>query len=449
MESRARPGAGGTGAGAPVQGLAELLDRSPDLLFLLDGEGRFRYVSDAARHLLGQEPSEWIGRSGFEILHPDDVGLAAESLVTSAESGPGVKRPLVLRARHRDGSWRDLEIVANHLADGTGGVSLLVSARDLTSRDEARTAAENDQRRFEQVFEQAPIGMALVALDGRLTRVNAALARMAGRPPHALLRMSVLDLVVPGDRDRLIQRARRALAGEVPGPTELRTARPDGRLTWVRVSSTIVRDDHGTPLHGIAHLEDVTEQRLLREELEHRARHDVLTDALNRDGFAVHARRAVADGVPVGVVAVDLDGFKRVNDDLGHAAGDELLVAVTARLRGTVKSTDAVARFGGDEFVLLLTDVDPARLAEVAERVRQALGQPFALRNGTATVTGSIGTSMLGPGEQVEAAMARADAAAYRAKRRGGDGVHRDGDGPHRDPRSEGTPTAGAAPTPR
>jgi diguanylate cyclase (GGDEF)-like protein/PAS domain S-box-containing protein len=400
--------------------LERLLAGSSDLVLVVDAGGVLTYVSGAAQRMLGRDPQFWTGRSAFDLVHPDDVGLAAEAMVTSAEGEAGTKAPLALRVLHADGTWRHVEIVANNLVDDPVVRGLLINARDLGERRQAvRDQAVRD-RRFEEVFDRAPIGMALVGVDGRFVRVNTALARMAGRAPHELLSANMVDLVVPADRPRLIERARRTLAGERPDPIELRTARPDGRITWMRVSSTLVRDEDGTPTHGIAHVEDVTEQRLLREELEHRARHDVLTEALNRDGFAQHARRVLHGEGTAGLVVVDLDGFKRVNDRLGHAAGDELLVAVTARLRASVKASDAVARFGGDEFVLLLADVAPDELANVAERVRAALAEPFTLALGSAVVTGSVGTALVAAGEPLDAALARADAAAYRSKRGGG-----------------------------
>jgi diguanylate cyclase (GGDEF)-like protein len=144
---------------------------------------------------------------------------------------------------------------------------------------------------------------------------------------------------------------------------------------------------------------------------------DALTGLANRRAFAAQLADTVAVGSG-GMLFLDLDGFKQLNDAHGHAAGDELLSAVAARLTNSVRSSDTVARLGGDEFVVLVREpIDLARLQERAERVREALAEPFVLSCTTLTARASLGMTLFTAGEDSDRVLQRADAAMYEAKR--------------------------------
>jgi diguanylate cyclase (GGDEF)-like protein len=172
---------------------------------------------------------------------------------------------------------------------------------------------------------------------------------------------------------------------------------------------------------------DSTERKRIEAELAHRAAHDPLTGLPNRARFAEHLDQALTAGAApndgVAVLFLDLDGFKTVNDALGHAAGDALLVAVAERLRRCVRPGDAIARLGGDEFTVLLAGVTGLEeAARVADRMRQALAEPFAIGGREVVVTTSVGIAVGAVGDGVERDLVReADAAMYRAKRGGDD----------------------------
>ncbi len=403
-----------------------VLANSSDLVVVVDPVGRLSFVSAAARRILGRDPQAWIGRDVFDLLHPDDLGYAAEALGGSVESGPGVKDPIVVRVRHADGSWRKVEIVANNLIDVEHVGGLVVTARDITERVAAEAVATEARDRFERAFDGAPIGMALTSIDGTLVRVNAAMSEIVGRPRHALTGRSLFRFVLDEDREHMIERATQLLADdEALRGVELRFVRSDGEVAWARASATMLRDDAGAALHAIVHLEDVTEQRLLRERLEHAATHDPLTGLLNRAGFSSRFAAAfTAAGGAGSVLLVDLDGFKAVNDAHGHAAGDELLRLVAARLRGGVRADDLVGRFGGDEFSLYAPELrDAGRAIALGEATREALGAPYVLQAGTVRIAASVGVALLDGSVELADALAAADAAAYRAKRSGGDRV--------------------------
>lgn len=403
-----------------------VLSNSSDMVVVITSELRFGFVSEAVRRILGRQPADLVGHDVFELLHPDDVGTVAEALTRSVETGPGVKEPIVLRIRHADGSWRQIEIIVNNLTDVDPVGGLLVTGRDLSERLRAEATAAAARDRFEQAFDRAPIGMALVSNEGRLLRANGALAVMCGTDVAALTGSNLFELVHPEDRDEALTRARAVLEHDDPMPIEVRFRGRGGQVAWARVTSTVIRDDLGVPMHTITHLEDVTDQRLLREQLERAAAHDPLTGLLNRAGFATRFAQLGEEraGGPGALMLIDLDGFKAVNDAHGHAAGDRLLELVADRLAACVRSTDLVGRLGGDEFAVYQPDVaDAAMVLTLGERVRIALAQPYTLPEGPARLSGSIGVALLDGDVRLERALAAADGASYAAKRNGGDAV--------------------------
>ena len=190
---------------------------------------------------------------------------------------------------------------------------------------------------------------------------------------------------------------------------------------------TLVRHADNAPAHVIVMLEDIGERKRLEADLVRRALHDGLTGLPNRQLFldrlriAVVRRERPADAIGTAVFFLDLDGFKAVNDSLGHEAGDELLVAVADRLRAAVRPGDTVARFAGDEFVVLADDVVSLdHSLELARRLRSSLDAPFTIAGERVDVTVSIGlTVSFDDDAQAEEVLRRADAAMYRAKRHG------------------------------
>lgn len=406
--------------------LDAVLSNSSDLVVVVDEHARLSFVSQASERILGHDPVHWLGRDVFELLHPDDVGRAAESFTGSLDSGPGVKTPMVVRVRHADQSWRHVEIVANNLVHVEHVRGLVITARDLSDRLRAEAVVEQARDRFEQAFDRAPIGMVLVANDGRIVRANEALAHMVGHTVRDLTGRSLFRLAHPDDLDEAVDRALAVLHRDDRDPVEVRFLRRDGRSAWARITTTVIRDDLGQPLHTIAHIEDVTDQRTVREQLERAAAHDPLTGLLNRAGFANRFTEVADRGgdTPGALLIIDLDGFKAVNDTHGHAAGDELLQLIAQRLVDCVRVTDLVGRLGGDEFAVYQPDVaDAAMVVALGERVRSALAAPFRLDAGVVQVSGSVGVALLDGTVSLARALATADTASYSAKRSGGDRV--------------------------
>ena len=401
-----------------------LIARSSDVVTVIDPDLHIGYVSGAVEEILGYRVDELIGRSAVELIHPDDIDEVFESIARTL-SPDGTPEPLELRLLHARGHWIHLEALGTNLLDDplVGGIA--VNLRDISDRRRIEATLLDAQTRFEEAFEHAPIGMAMVDADGSFFRVNPAFCRMLGFPETELLQLSFGDLTHPDDLDKNVELHTRAYDGAVDSYVlDKRYRRKPGDWIWCRVHVTVVKDADGTPLYSLGQIVDVTERRHFEERLAYEATHDGLTGLPLRNLLIDHLELALAGArrrsSEVAVLFIDLDHFKRVNDSLGHTAGDELLVSVAARLSASVRDVDTAGRFGGDEFVIVCPDIEGASGALlVAERIRAELEQPFVVRGTEVFVGASVGVVVADGSADPGTLLKHADIAAYRAKERG------------------------------
>ncbi|MFD8196528.1 putative bifunctional diguanylate cyclase/phosphodiesterase [Streptomyces wuyuanensis] len=297
----------------------------------------------------------------------------------------------------------------------------------LAARSVAMEALHATETRFRAVFEDAAIGIGIADLDGNVLEVNDTLTRMFGGLEHHVRGRRVKEWAHPEDRpqtwnmyDELVRGEREHYRVEKP------FYRNDGTVLWTNLTVSLLRDADGMPQYQLALMEDTTERRLLNLRLRYEATHDALTGLPNRTLFFERLEKALAagDGARFGLCYLDLDGFKAINDSLGHSAGDRLLVEVADRLQSCATAPgEMVARLGGDEFVALTTGRETQHgVSELATRILAALAAPVTLEGREISVRGSIGI-VEGPaaGERTSAEVLRsADITMYRAKSAGG-----------------------------
>ncbi|KUN82521.1 diguanylate phosphodiesterase [Streptomyces bungoensis] len=282
------------------------------------------------------------------------------------------------------------------------------------------------EARFRAVFEGAAIGIGIADLDGNVLQVNKALLRMFGLSEQSLRGRRVLDWVHPEDAPQTWKLYEELVRGDREHyHVEKAFNRPDGTALWTNLTVSLLRDADGAPQYQLALMEDTTERRLLNLRLRYEATHDALTGLPNRTLFFERLEKALAagDGQRFGLCYLDLDGFKTINDSLGHAAGDRLLVEVADRLQSCATAPgEMVARLGGDEFVALTTGTDTEReVDELAERIMNALVTPISIDGRDLMVRGSLGIVEGPAGERTAAEVLRsADITMYRAKSAGG-----------------------------
>ncbi|RBY92573.1 sensor domain-containing diguanylate cyclase [Blastococcus sp. TF02A-30] len=313
-----------------------------------------------------------------------------------------------------------------------GGGSALLTGMALwrlatlnRERERTRAALQTSEARLQLLLENAADVIAIVDADGTVAYMSPAVQSLLGRPSADYVGCDAIELADPRDQARL--RAVVAAAGDASSggfaDTDIRVQHSSGGARWVEMRISGKVDDAG--ISGwVVNLREVTDRKLFEEELRRQATTDPLTGLLNRTAFneqLAAAAAALDAGAPPAVLFVDVDDFKSVNDSLGHAAGDELLVTVAARLSADVRAEDVVARLGGDEFAVLLTSADGERLREVADRLLTSLRAPMELSGTTVSVTASIGGALGAPGDTADRLLHRADTAMYAAKRGGKD----------------------------
>ncbi|MEV5878968.1 EAL domain-containing protein [Streptomyces sp. NPDC052101] len=287
-------------------------------------------------------------------------------------------------------------------------------------------ALHASEARFRAVFEGAAIGIGIADLDGNVLQVNGALLRMFGQSDHTLRGRRVQDWVHPEDAPQTWRLYDELVRGEREHyHVEKAFNRPDGTVLWTNLTVSLLRDADGAPQYQLALMEDTTERRLLNLRLRYEATHDALTGLPNRTLFFERLEKVLGagEGQRFGLCYLDLDGFKTVNDSLGHAAGDRLLVEVADRLQSCATAPgEMVARLGGDEFVALTTGPGTERnVDELAERIMNALVTPISIDGRDLMVRGSLGIVEGPAGERTAAEVLRsADITMYRAKSAGG-----------------------------
>ncbi|ALO97869.1 diguanylate phosphodiesterase [Streptomyces hygroscopicus subsp. limoneus] len=287
-------------------------------------------------------------------------------------------------------------------------------------------ALHASEARFRAVFEGAAIGIGIADLDGNVLQVNKALLRMFGLSEQTLRGRRVQDWVHPEDAPQTWRLYDELVRGDREHyHVEKAFNRPDGTVLWTNLTVSLLRDADGDPQYQLALMEDTTERRLLNLRLRYEATHDALTGLPNRSLFFERLEKALSagEGQRFGLCYLDLDGFKTVNDSLGHAAGDRLLVEVADRLQSCATAPgEMVARLGGDEFVALTTGPGTeGKVDELAERIMNALVTPISIDGRDLMVRGSLGIVEGPAGERTAAEVLRsADITMYRAKSAGG-----------------------------
>ncbi len=391
-----------------------------------DTSAVFTSIDSALSVILGWKPDELIGHRTLEFVHPDDRDLGIATWMEMLDS-EGPSPPVRLRHRHRDGSWVWLE-VTNQRRPGDGEDGDVVSQM-LDVSDEMATldALHAREQLLGQLTETVPVGLFHSDLGGNMLFANGRLSELLGTSFSPTL-SDQLARLEPDDRADL-DAALSAAGGGADVDIVVRVLLDEGRTRHCSVSVRPLRDDHGAVTGLTGCVEDVTASVQSRSDLEVKAISDPLTGCLNRAG-ALAVLQETLDRAPTGAgdpagtaaIFIDLDRFKQVNDEFGHATGDEVLLRVAERIRSSVRSGDVVGRLGGDEFLVIcpgVTDPDTA-LAMARSLTARAFALPIELGPASVHVRGSLGVAWSEEaGAHASALIARADAAMYRSKREG------------------------------
>jgi diguanylate cyclase (GGDEF)-like protein/PAS domain S-box-containing protein len=534
------------GSETRLEGFELLADTLGDMVSRHDRKGVYTYASPATRDLLGYEPEELVGTSGYDLVHPDDLADVRGAHVAATNGAERID--VSYRCRHRNGSWVACESVARVVRDEDGEVSetvvvkrdpraafggdalrrqwelcfkrtsrgitvvdaatgMIVSLNpalaemhggtvgdfvgkplrsifapgwaeripdvsetvdrntfvsydsehirldgtvfpvqtevmagrddqgsiryriawydDLSRRHDAERRAERLQRDFAAAFHSAPHGVAIVGLDGHFLHVNQKLEQIVGYPNTELRAMTFQEITYPDDLDADLAQVDSLISGAIDSyEMEKRYYTKGGHLIWVLLAVALVREEDGTPRHFISQVQDISARKRLEEHTYELANRDPITSLYNRRRFEEelkrqidHCREAGNEGA---LLLLDLDRFKDVNDSAGHVAGDRLIRLVGRALDERISDPDLAARIGGDEFAVILRDIDLAQARAVAEELRVAITSVDPERGCTV----SVGLCRLHDDvPDSETCLRAVDRAMYRAKAQGRDRV--------------------------
>ena len=416
-----------------------LVENLPAITYVdLAGSGDPLYVSPQIEELMGIPAVEWLdGFNGWERrMHPDDRHTIAEYRHT-VETGEPYSASY--RMQGLDGRMRWFRDDAAAVRDETGTPRFIQGVIfDVTKQKEAEGALQASEARFREMLENVRLAAVVTDLAGRITFCNEYLAELSGWWEDELLGRIWSETFTPPDELEMEQRAQRGIErGSVIAHYESSILTRSGERRLFSWNNTLLRDANGEVVGQASVGEDITDRRRAEHELERLAFHDPLTGLPNRILFHEHLdvalARAQRAGCGVAVLYVDLDDFKLVNDSFGHNAGDELLCEVAARLTGSTRASDVVARQGGDEFLILIADVETNESGDVvdvgdvarrvAEQVRAALQRPLILADTEIYTSASLGISLYpADAPDAESLLKHADIAMYKAKESGRDG---------------------------
>lgn len=410
-----------------------LLEAAPDAMVVVRANGRIALANENAQEVFGHSREALIGRqleelipSRFRSAHRDHRAGFMEDPHTRP-MGAG----LDLWALRADGTEFPVEISLSVTQTEDEGKLVTAAIRDITARRQAEATLRQTEQRFRSAFEDAPIGMAITATDGRFNRVNKALCEITGYSRGQLEATSFASITDPGDLESYRDAVTRMLAGRIDNYRgEQKLIHTDGQPIPIELTTTLIRSgDEDDPSHFLVQVQDITDRKRFEGQLQYLADHDALTGLFNRRRFDEELEREIArarrEGAECCVLALDLDNFKYLNDSLGHSVGDELITRISHLLREQIRETDVLARLGGDEFALILPNTDAVGAERLAAQLLEVVktGAEVQVGRSSTRLTVSIGIAPILPESRAtaEEAMVEADIAMYDAKEAGRD----------------------------
>jgi diguanylate cyclase (GGDEF)-like protein/PAS domain S-box-containing protein len=388
-----------------------------------DQRGFVMKIDEALTQILGWSSEEMEGHRSLEFIHPEDHSLAIDNWLEMLAS-PGLGRRVRLRHLHRDESWVWFECTNHNLFDDPDYQCVVSEMVDISEEMAAHEELKAREQLLDGLAEAIPVGLFQVDAQRRIVYTNDRLHQILG-----VERTDTVDdqliTVTDANRPQLEHALEESLehGRQVDVEVELHVP-PRAEVRFCTISLRALSQENGAINGAIACVADITDSARMREELKRRATFDELTGCYNRASIMDALESNIASGqrqAERAVVFVDLDCFKAINDEHGHAVGDEVLSIVAERLRRVVRDGDMVGRIGGDEFLAVCPDIGgPEHAMKLAERLAEAQSEPANVASGSVVVQVSIGVAWSsGEGADADSIVAKADGAMYASKREG------------------------------
>ena len=403
-----------------------MIETIQDGYFEVDLTGTYTFVNDVICRHMRYSREELLGMGNRQFQDKVNAKKAYQAFVNVYNTGIPVKA-FEMEVIRKDGTKQISEVSISLIRDSRGQpVGFRGISRDICDRKEMEESLRQSEERYRSIIEQMEDGYFELDLAGNFTFVNDAECRNLGYSRRELIGMNRRQYTDEKNAGALFALFNEVYKTGIPVKSyDLELVRKDGKKAFHAISASLIKGADGKPVgfRGIAR--DVSERKSQEEQIKYLATHDGLTELPNRLMFNQLLSHAVQGAKryrkQFAVMFIDLDGFKVVNDTLGHDAGDRLLREIAVRFKHTLRAVDVAARLGGDEFVVMMEDIAaPEQAAVLAQRILEATGKPFGLASGECRVTASIGICVYPEnGDDEQTLMKNADAAMYRAKEEG------------------------------
>ncbi|WP_277982367.1 GGDEF and EAL domain-containing protein [Sphingomonas faeni] len=400
----------------------DAFEHAPVGMAVTNADGRMERVNAAFAAMLGLTVVQLAGLDFRTITHPDDQEADAR-LFAEVVAGGRDDYTLEKRYIHKNGEpvHASLAVSAVRAPDGAL-IRVIAHIQDVTERRRADRALQEINARMTLAMEAVRGGFWHIDVESKRFETSPSFSRFVRGPGRSgpIDLDTYGDYIAPANRDAASVQT--LLDGEIDNASVEYELSTINGPRWMRCDRKLLRAADGSPLRIVGVTIDISEDRERQLRAVVAAETDPLTGLLNRRGLDQRLAQT-SPGVAVGIIAIDLDRFKAINDRFGHSVGDAVLVEVARRLRGAVRASDHLARLGGDEFAVLLPDADDARLSVVADRIERALCERMTSDGITLPVGGSVGAVLMDGSatssavQNFAAAWGRADAALYAAKR--------------------------------
>ncbi|MDA3947077.1 MAG: PAS domain S-box protein [Helicobacteraceae bacterium] len=397
--------------------IAEL---TTDWVWQVDANGIYVYSGDKVRNLLGYTPSEVYGKTPFDFMPPKEA--ARVGAIFSKIAGDQLPFSFLENVNlHKDGRRVILETSGIPLFNDEGVYQgYFGTEHDITERKKTEQSLEESERRFRTILDVAVDGVLLIDMQaGKFIQANSAICKMLGYRLDELYELGVEDIHPKEALPEVFRELERQVRGEILVAQNLPVKRKDGSVFIADVSSAPMTLSGRTVMVGFFH--DVTERKRIEEEMNLLATTDSLTGIANRREFSMQLEkeieRAKRYGTPLSLLMYDIDYFKQVNDTFGHDAGDDVLQAITQVVKRNIRAVDLVARWGGEEFMILMPESNGTDAFGAAEKLRKAIAAHLFEQTGRLTV--SFGVTAFSPNDDSNTLLKRVDDALYQAKENG------------------------------